>query len=177
MKLWDVSCIRIRKRACSGRLAISVWDVMTTKRDHSDRPPQRLLCPLRASGLYPTLVLALRDMRTANSRHEETGAGDGNRSWIGLALGMVVLDTLSSEATGVWDRWERLLTRHDVTEDDARLIYELRCSLLHGYGLPRSDKVGGRIVVTTGRTYGFRRRHLASGSSGFQRPAVLFVAG
>jgi hypothetical protein len=170
VKLWDVSCIRIRKRACCGRLAISVWDVMTTKRDHSDTPPQRLLCPLRASGLYPTLVLALRDMRTANGRDEETGAGDGNRSWIGLALGMVVLDTLSGEATGVWDRWERLLTRHDVTEDDARLIYELRCSLLHGYGFPRSDKVGGRIVVTTGRPTGFAVDTSRPGAADFSVP-------
>jgi hypothetical protein len=75
---------------------------VTTLRDHSDFPPTRLICGVRPSGLYPSLVLAVRDMRTANGRDEETGAGVGNHSWIALALGMVVLDTLSGEIPGLW---------------------------------------------------------------------------
>jgi hypothetical protein len=124
-------------------------------RDHSDSPPERLRCPLRDSDLYPTLVLALRDMRTANGRDEETGAGGGNESWTGLVLGMVVLDTLSGETAGVWARWKQLLTSHGISESDAKLIYQLRCSLLHGYGLPRPDNVGGQNVVLTPSRTGF----------------------
>jgi hypothetical protein len=129
---------------------------MTTERDHSGTPPKRLQCPLRDSGLYPTLVLALRDMRTAHGRNEETGEGEGNPpSWIGLSLGMIVLDTLTSEKEEPGARWLRLLTTHGVSEDDARLIYRLRCSLLHGYGLPPPEKVGGRKVVLTDRHTGY----------------------
>jgi len=114
-----------------------------------------MICGVRSSGLYPSLVLAIRDMRTANDRDEETGNGEGNRSWIALALGMVVLDTLSGQGSGVWARWKRLLTEHGVTEVDARLIYGFRCSLLHGYGLPRREQTGGLGVVTTGRRRGY----------------------
>jgi hypothetical protein len=33
--------------------------------------------------------------RAASGRDPETGNGDGNSSWIGLSLGMIVLDSLS----------------------------------------------------------------------------------
>jgi hypothetical protein len=56
-----------------------------------------LHCPLRQTHLYPTLVLALRNMRSANGRDPTTGDGDGNDSWIGLIIGMIVLDTLSGD--------------------------------------------------------------------------------
>jgi hypothetical protein len=108
-----------------------------------------LQCPLRQSNLYPTLVLALRDMRQANGRDPETGTGDGNESWIGLSLAMIVLDTLSGPSAGVGDRWRRLLTRHEISADDADIIYALRCSLLHGYGLPHPHKAHGRKVYLT----------------------------
>jgi len=39
----------------------------------------------------------LRDIRSANGRDPETGDGDGNDSWIGLSIAMIVLDTLSSD--------------------------------------------------------------------------------
>jgi hypothetical protein len=122
---------------------------MTTQQDLGTKSPQMLRCELRDSNLYPTLVLALRDMREANGREETTGAGVGNRSWIGLSLGMVVLDTLSGDDPKVGARWERLLTAHGVSTDDARIIYKLRCSLLHGYGLPQPKDVLGRKVVIT----------------------------
>ena len=57
-----------------------------------------LQCPRDQSSLYPTLVLALRDMRQANGRDPVTGTGDGNESWTGLSLAMIVLDTLSDES-------------------------------------------------------------------------------
>lgn len=108
-----------------------------------------LQCPRSQSSLYPTLVLALRDMRQANGRDPETGTGDGNESWIGLSLAMIVLDTLSGSSDGVGARWKRLLTRHDVRVDDADIIYALRCSLLHGYGIPQPDAVHGRKLYLT----------------------------
>ncbi|MDG4834822.1 hypothetical protein O7627_36760 [Solwaraspora sp. WMMD1047] len=91
------------------------------------------------TSLYPTLVLAVRDMRTANGRNETTGEGTGNESWIGLSIAMTVLDTLTSGTEKVGQRWSNLLTSHDVTEADAKLIYALRCSLLHGYGPPKAS--------------------------------------
>ena len=108
-----------------------------------------LQCELRASNLYPSLVLALRDMRQANGRDPVTGDGQGNESWIGLSLAMVILDTLSGSSNGVWARWELLLTAHGITQEDARIIYKLRCSLLHGYGLPKPSTVSGRTVLLT----------------------------
>ncbi len=108
-----------------------------------------LRCELRGSHLYPHLVLALRDMRQANGRDLTTGAGSGNASWIGLSLAMVVLDRLSGDSPGVGDRWTRLLTDHEVSEDDAKILYALRCSLLHGYELPKPDKSCGRTVLLT----------------------------
>lgn len=41
----------------------------------------------------------------------------------------------------------RLLTRHEILSSDATIIYELRCSVLHGYGLPRPAETFGRAVV------------------------------
>jgi hypothetical protein len=87
-------------------------------------------------------------MRQANGRDLVTGAGEGNASWIGLSLAMTVLDTLSGSGP-VGDRWNRLLTSHGVTADDARIIYKLRCSLLHGYGPPKPSDVNGRTVLLT----------------------------
>jgi hypothetical protein len=91
-------------------------------------------------------------MREANGRDPETGRGDGNDSWIGLALGMIVVDSLSGpEGKGtVTERWRSLLLSHDVPADDASIIYELRCSLLHGYGLPSHRVISGRRFIATG---------------------------
>jgi hypothetical protein len=123
---------------------------MTTERDHgSDPPPKMLVCPITGSNLYPTLVAALRDMRQANGRDETTGEGVGNRSWIGLSIGMIVLDTLTREDEGVTDRWKRLLTAHEVSEEDADIIYALRNSLLHGYGVPKPSRTHNRTVLLT----------------------------
>ena len=72
---------------------------MTTERDHGSRELKMLRCELRGSHLYPRLELALRDMRQANDRDPTTGTGDGNESWIGLSLAMIVLDTLSGDDT------------------------------------------------------------------------------
>jgi hypothetical protein len=96
-----------------------------------------LVYPITDSNLYPTLVAALRDMRHANGRDETTGEGGGNISWVGLSIGMIVLDTLTREDEGVADRWKRLLSAHEVSEEDADIIYALRNSMLHGYGVPR----------------------------------------
>jgi hypothetical protein len=119
--------------------------------DHLTRPSDAFRHPYSAAPahLYPTLVLALRDMRCANGRDPTTGDGDGNDSWIGLIIGMTVPDTLSGEgdADKVKKRWVRLLTDHGVSAEDAKIIYALRCSLLHGYGLPTAEKACGRRVV------------------------------
>lgn len=88
-------------------------------------------------------------MRTANGREPQTGAGHDSGSWIGLAIGMVVLDTLTPESEPVGQRWERLLTSHGITEGDARAIYKLRCSLVHGYYLPEPRLIGGRSMQLT----------------------------
>jgi hypothetical protein len=79
-----------------------------------------LRCDLRSSNLYPSLILALRDMRDANGRDPATGDGDGNESWIGLTLGMIVLDTLSGEQNEKpGPRWRRLLIGNGVLAHDA----------------------------------------------------------
>jgi hypothetical protein len=115
-----------------------------------------LPCPLQEEEhLFPSLVLALRDMRCANKRDPATGDGAGNRSWIGLSIGMIVLDTLSGKSKEVKKRWLRLLRKYDVSEDDAEIVYALRNSLLHGYGPPRREKAGGRKVVLTGDCDGY----------------------
>ena len=44
-------------------------------------------------------------------------------------------------------RWARLLTGHGITAPDAAIIYALRCSLLHGYGLPKPSAADGRRVL------------------------------
>lgn len=62
---------------------------------------------------------------------------------------MIVLDTLTREDEGVADRWKRLLTAHEVSEEDADLIYALRNSLLHGYGVPKPSRTHGRTVLLT----------------------------
>lgn len=120
---------------------------MTTEHDLGSAEVERLPTPMRDSNLYPTLVLALRDMRKACGRNEDDGHGVGNDSWIGLSLGMIVLDTLSGEDEDVRPRWIELLTRHRISSEDADLIYAFRCSLLHGYGLPKPGKVGNRRVI------------------------------
>jgi hypothetical protein len=123
---------------------------VTTDRDHGKSSPSMLRCPLQEEEhLFPTLVLAVRDMRRANTRDPETGQGDGNRSWVGLCIGMIVLDTLSGDTVPVWDRWLRLLTNHGVSEEDAAIVYALRCSLLHGYGPPNRGRARGRRVILT----------------------------
>lgn len=125
---------------------------MTTKNDHGDHPPQMLDCPLGPGSQYPSRVLALRDLRTANGRDETTGAGHGNSSWIALTLGMIVLDTLTGPRTdGVGEKWKTLLTTHNVGPQDAALIYKLRCSVLHGYGIPKLSEAR-RLQLTDDQT-------------------------
>ena len=60
---------------------------------------------------------------------------------------MIVLDTLTGRRTLVGRRWHDLLSRHGVSYDDAKVVYALRCSLLHGYGLPKLSETGGRKVL------------------------------
>jgi hypothetical protein len=87
-----------------------------------------LRCELRDSHPYPSLELALRDMRRANGRDPTTGAGDGNELWVGL-------------------RWKRLLTDHGLSAHDAEIVYGPRCALLHGYGPPKPEMSCGRRVL------------------------------
>jgi hypothetical protein len=123
---------------------------MTTHSDGGDAAiPQMIQCNLNSSNVYTSLELALRDMRKAGGRDLATGAGVGNESWIGLSLAMVVLDTLSGSSNDVGARWERLLTSHGISAEDARIIYKLRCSLLHGYGLPKPSTINGRTLLVT----------------------------
>jgi hypothetical protein len=107
-----------------------------------------LHAPLNDSHLYTAFVLALRDFREACGRDAATGVGDGNASWTGLILGMVVLDTLSGSGP-VGTRFKNLLAQHGISPDDAKVIYMLRCSLVHGYGPPRPDLIGGRKLLLT----------------------------
>jgi hypothetical protein len=120
---------------------------MTTERDHGDHEREMLRCELRDSHLYPSLELALRDMRQANGRDPTTGAGSGNESWIGLSMAMIVLDTLSGDHDDVGLRWKRLLTDHGLSAHDAEIVYGLRCALLHGYGPPKPEMSCGRKVL------------------------------
>jgi hypothetical protein len=124
---------------------------VTTKRDHGKSPPLMLRCSAtEGRHLFPSLMLALRDMRHASGRNPETGEGDGNESWIGLSIGMIVLDTLrGSSRDRVREEWVQLLAGHGVSQNDAAIIYALRCSVLHGYGTPRPEKAGRRTVVVT----------------------------
>jgi hypothetical protein len=112
---------------------------MTTLRDHGRSEVQMLRCSLDDYGpnLYPTLRLALRDMRQAGGRDLVDGSGTHNWWWPGLALGMIVLDTMSGDEPGAGRRFRALLIDRGITKTDAQLLWALRCSLLHGYGLPR----------------------------------------
>jgi hypothetical protein len=132
---------------------------MTTEQDNGrvGGAGPMLSCDLDATHTYSNLVLALRDMRTANGRDAATGTGVGNGSWIGPALGMIVLDILSTSDEGeqVGVRFHRLLTDHGVSEDDARYIYKFRCELHHAYGIPAPGKINGRklFVIDAVDTY------------------------
>ncbi len=97
-------------------------------------------------------------MRTANGRNPETGAGMGNESLVALVMAMIVLDTLAGKP-GVdvreqGKRFRRLLTDHQVGQMDADITHALRCSLLHGYGIPGPNAEGahGRRIVLTPAT-------------------------
>ncbi|MFN8023686.1 MAG: hypothetical protein U0Q03_19305 [Acidimicrobiales bacterium] len=120
---------------------------MTTLNDHGDRPPSMIQCPVGVAPVHSSLTLALRDLRTANGRDEETGDGPGNESWIGLSIGMTVLDTLTKASDPHQQRMLRLLTAHGVEQRDAVAIYHLRNSVLHGYWLPTKTKLGNRRMV------------------------------
>ena len=136
--------------------APSLFGVTTTLDRGSAPRPAMLRCPLRADHLYPTLVLAMRDMRTAHHRDPDTGDGDGTESWIGLTLGMIVLDTLSGSSPNVRQRWVEFLTANGIPEHDAAIIYAVRNALLHGYGPPTNlDKTSGRKVVFTDDPHGY----------------------
>ena len=87
---------------------------MTTVNDHGDSPPIMIKCPVESTPVHSSLTLALRGMRTANGRDEETGGGLGNESWIGLSIGMTVLDTLTKATDRHHERMLRLLTLHGV---------------------------------------------------------------
>jgi hypothetical protein len=125
---------------------------MTTERDHGNHDLEMLRCELGNSHLYSSLVLALRDMRQANGRDPTTGAGDGNSSWIGLSLAMIVLDTLSGEGGNDRGRWVRLLRNHGLSTHDAEIVFKLRCSLLHGYYPPKPEHIYGRRVLLSDDT-------------------------
>ncbi|MHB8539134.1 MAG: hypothetical protein ACYDCS_14120 [Candidatus Dormibacteria bacterium] len=99
---------------------------MTTYRDRGTTPVAMLACPVRPEHLNIPRDLALRDMRTANGRERETADRDGNDSWIGLSLAMIVLDSISGPDRNVRRRWMRLLTGHEILSSDAKIIYELR---------------------------------------------------
>jgi hypothetical protein len=122
---------------------------MTTEQDHGNHEIEMLRCELRHPHLYPSLILALRDMRQANGRDPTTGAGNGNRSWIGLSLAMIVLYTLSGHHGKVGERWDRLLKDHGLSTHDAQIVFKLRCSLLHGYSPPKPEHTNGRKVLLT----------------------------
>ena len=120
---------------------------VTALNDHGDRPPSMIQCPVGIAPVHSSLTLALRDMRTATARDEETGDGPGNASWIGLSIGMTVLDTLTKASDPHRQRMLRLLTAHGVEERDAEVIYHLRNSVLHGYWLPKNTKLRNRRML------------------------------
>jgi hypothetical protein len=64
-------------------------------------------------------------------------------------MGMVVLDSLTRSDEPVGERWKTLLTGHAIEAEDATIIYQLRCSLLHGYGLPKPSSIFERVVAMT----------------------------
>jgi hypothetical protein len=122
---------------------------MTTLADKGGTAESLVHCPVRLDNTYLPLELALRDMRDANGRDAETGAGAGGPSWIGVCLGMIVLDTLSGTTEPAGKRFKKLLTDHDVNQDDASVIWTIRNALLHGYGIPKTSDVAGRDVLFT----------------------------
>ena len=75
-----------------------------------------------------TLRLALRDMRQVGGRDPINGSGTHNWSWAGLALGMIVLDTLSGDVRGAGQRFRALFVDRGITETDAEILWALRCS-------------------------------------------------
>jgi len=123
---------------------------VTTLADQGGAPLTRVDCALPPDrDTHLPLELALRDMRTANGRDENTGRRMGNSSWIGVCLGMVVLDTLSGTSKPVWARFKKLLTDHNIEPDDADILWSCRNALLHGYGVPKPAHVGNRNVLFT----------------------------
>jgi hypothetical protein len=126
---------------------------MTTLADRGGIPVTRVNCaPPPGRDVHLPLELALRDMRTANGRDENTGERPGNSSWIGVCLGMIVLDTLSGTSRPVWTRFKNLLTAHEVEPEDADIVWGVRNALLHGYGVPKPDDAADRNVVFTDDT-------------------------
>jgi len=120
---------------------------MTTLNDRGGTAIQRVSCCVHPGRGYLPIELALRDMRAANGRNPDTGEGVGNASWIGASVGMIVLDSLSGEARGASTRFKNLLVEHSIDPDDASLLWMIRNSLLHGYGLPKLAETGGRRVA------------------------------
>jgi len=121
---------------------------MTTLADRGRTAVTRVDCTLPPErNVYLPLELALRDMRTANGRDENTGERPGNESWIGVCLGMIVLDTLSGTSTPVRDRFTKLLTDHEIESEDADIFWGIRNALLHGYGDPKPGKAAFRNVA------------------------------
>ena len=173
------SCVIARAWAFASGCAVGRAPVascaMTTQRDHGRTEVSMLRCALNARDLHPTLVLALRDMSTANGREEVTGEGEGNRSWIALVLGMAVLDTLSGSQGRPGPRFKRLLKAHLVSGDDAEIIWTLRNSLVHGYGLPLPSRTFGRGGSPHRRSRDVRAQHLAARSGARECPGLLFA--
>jgi hypothetical protein len=65
---------------------------------------------------------------------------------------MIVLDSVSGPGRDDGrNRWMELLIGHDIYETDAAIIYALRCSLLHGYGFPRSAESDGSALSDSAR--------------------------
>jgi len=123
---------------------------MTTLADRGGTAVTRVDCALPSDrNVYMPLELALRDMRTANGRDENTGDGPGNESWIGVCLGVIVLDTLSGTSTSVRGRFTELLTDHEIETEDAEIFWGVRNALLHGYGVPKPGKAADRDVAFT----------------------------
>ena len=57
---------------------------------------------------------------------------------------------VSPGGLGVVGRWMTLLDSHGMSKEDTTIIYALRNSLLHGYGLPKPEKADNREILLTG---------------------------
>jgi hypothetical protein len=117
-------------------------------------------------------------MRRANGRNPETGGGPGNESWVALVMAMIVLDTLAGEDLQTSGKsFRELLSTHRIARMDAEIIYAVRCSLLHGYGLPQSDNkwVHHRTVVLTPATNGAFALYTPNPGTSDQKKALLSV--